>query len=245
MSYKIVLFLAAWLAFASCAKEEEIPTPSTEEIAFSYEQGNYSGVTLPYRKAIINPRTGGQATLAIYLHGGTSKGSDNEAQLTEPGVDSIRDYLSDQGICSILLVPQCPTTRSWGGEMNAVLKALIDEYVANGQANSDRIYIFGGSMGGTGTWSMLSDYPGLFSAAMPVAGNPSGMNAENVSKTPLLTVMGTDDRIMDMDVVQDFITRLSSLGNENRLEIEAGWTHEDTCTKSYTSDRLEWVFSHQ
>ena len=60
-------------------------------------------------------------------------------------------------------------------------------------------------MGGTGTWTMLSSYPGLFAAAMPVAGKASKCNAENVAATPVLTVMGTADKIMKIDVVQDFI----------------------------------------
>ena len=47
---------------------------------------------------------------------------------------------------------------------------------------------------------MLSSYPGLFAAAMPVAGKASKCNAENVAATPVLTVMGTADKIMKIDV---------------------------------------------
>lgn len=100
-------------------------------------------------------------------------------------------------------------------------------------------------MGGTGTWTMLSSYPGLFAAAMPVAGKASKCNAENVAATPVLTVMGTADKIMKIDVVQDFIDRLTALRNDNRFEIEDGWTHETTCKKSYTTSRLDWVFRHK
>ena len=45
------------------------------------------------------------------------------------------------------------------------------------------------------------------------------------------TVKGTADKIMKIDVVQDFIDRLTALGNDNRFEIEDGWTHETTCKK--------------
>lgn len=46
------------------------------------------------------------------------------------------------------------------------LKGFLDKYSDNGRKD---IYILGGSMGGMGTWNMLSAYPGYFKGAMPVA----------------------------------------------------------------------------
>lgn len=48
--------------------------------------------------------------------------------------------------------------------------------------------------------SLLYD---LFAAAMSVAGNPSGGNAEDVAKTPFFTVMETDDTTKNMGVVAE------------------------------------------
>ena len=247
-SCRIILCLTMLLGCFACSSdnEEEItpPTPTPEEITFSYAQGNYAGINLPYRTANIHAMPNEKSALVIYLHGGSSKGNDNEKQMSEAGIDSISDYLSRKGINATFIVPQCPVDKSWGGTMNTVLKALIDSQVENGTVDSDRIYIFGGSMGGSGTWSLLSAYPGLFAAAMPVAGNPAGCIPANVAKTPVFTVMGTDDRIMSMDTVNDFITELKGVGGDCRYEVENGWTHEITCIESYTTDRLDWVFSH-
>ena len=111
------------------------------------------GITMPYRKCDVNLMAGGdKPSLVVYLHGGTSKGDDNERQLLEPGTDSIANYLAATGKPSIFLIPQCPSDKSWGGPMNNVLKAMIDRYVNAGIVDANRIYIFGGSMGGTGTW---------------------------------------------------------------------------------------------
>ena len=49
---------------------------------------------------------------------------------------------------------------------------------------------------------------------------------------------------MDIDTVVDFCNLLVQSGNDNRLEIEEGWTHETTCIESYTTLRLDWIFSH-
>lgn len=88
---------------------------------------------------------------------------------------------------------------------------------------------------------LLSD---LFAAAMPVAGNPSKCNAEDVAKTPFFTVMGTDDAITDIDIVAEFVDKVKSFGGDCMFETETSRTHEATCKQSYTKNRLNWVFSH-
>ena len=247
--FLILAWAAMVVALASCSKEEEkteevVDEPATEEVEFAYGQGQYSGVVLPYRKAMISASGEGKSSLVLYLHGGTSKGTDNEAPVKEKGVETISSYLASNHIKAMFVVPQCPKDKSWGGSMNEVLSQLIADCVASGTVDTGRIYLMGGSMGGSGTWSMLSAYPSLFAAAMPVAGNPAGCIAANVASTPVLTVMGTSDRIMNIDVVEAFVNQLVGLKDDAVLEIENGWTHEVTCTESYTDTRLDWLFGH-
>ena len=212
----------------------------------SKEQITTLGITMGYRKCVITNENSTEAPiLVVYLHGGSSKGNDNEKQLLEPGTDSIARYLEAHGINAIFLIPQCPTDKSWGGPMNTMLKAMIDRYASEGVADSNRIYIFGGSMGGTGTWGMLSAYPNFFAAAMPVAANPSKTVVENVATTPAYTVMGTADAIMKVETAASFVEELKALDDDVRMDVEEGWTHETTCIQSYTTARLEWVFSHR
>lgn len=213
------------------------------EVTFSKESFTLGSTTLPYRKADISG-SGDKASLIIYLHGGSSKGNDNEAQLNEPGIESITSWLVKNNRKAIFVVPQCPKDKSWLGTMLPVVKALLQTFLNRGVADEHQVYIFGGSMGGTGTWNMLSTYPNFFAAAMPVAGNPSGLNAENVKETPLYTVMGTADVIMKISNVESFLTEMDAYDADYRFDIEEGWTHEDVCKQSYTDDRLAWVFSH-
>lgn len=128
--------------------------------------------------------------------------------------------------------------------MQNALASLLQSYIERGVADADKVYILGGSIGGTGTWNMLANYPELFAAAMPVAGNPSGLSAEAVAKTPLFTVMGTADKIMKISNVEDFLKDMDTYNAEYKFEIEDGWTHEDVCKKSYTDERLDWLFKH-
>lgn len=215
---------------------------SENNLVFEAEKIVAAGIELPYRVAHTSGM--GNQVLVIYLHGGSSKGNDNDTQMKEAGIDSIANYLDFKQLNTIYLVPQCPSDKSWGGPMLGILKALIDRYVLSESLDNTDIYIFGGSMGGTGIWSMLSAYPRLFTAAMPVAGNPSKCDSSNVATTPVYTVMGTSDRIMSVETASGFIDELNARGAITRLDIEEGWTHEVTCIQSYTTERLDWIFGH-
>lgn len=215
----------------------------TEKIEFSKETFSNETMTLPYRKATI-PGYGDKASLVIYLHGGSSKGDDNETQMQEPGIKAIALWLSENNRKAIMLVPQCPADKAWLGSTQDILETLLKTYIDRGVADANKVYIFGGSMGGTGTWNMLSNHPDLFAAAMPVAGNPTGLNAEAVSQVSIYTVMGTADKIMKISNVEVFLTEMDECKAEYKFDIEDGWTHEDVCKKSYTNERLAWVFKH-
>lgn len=54
----------------------------------------FGGINMPYRVAHTSGM--GKPSLVIYLHGGTSKGNDNEKQMGEPGIDSIANYIKQQ-----------------------------------------------------------------------------------------------------------------------------------------------------
>ncbi len=227
----------ALLGFLCCGEA------SAQKATFSKETFSYGGITLPYQRATI-PGLGDKASLVIYLHGGSSKGNDNETQMQEPGINAISSWLSANNRKAIMLVPQCPTNMSWLGTMQNAIVGLLRTYIDRGVADAAKVYILGGSMGGTGTWNMLSNHPDLFAAAMPVAGNPTGLNAENVAKTPLFTVMGTADRIMKISNVETFLTDMDKYDAEYKFNIEEGWTHENVCEKSYTDERINWLFRH-
>lgn len=245
--YYLSIALMTLLTCTACSSSDHMDEEETideQEVTFIYAKGTFADTPLSYRKATIAASNGQSPAVVVYLHGGSSKGTDNEMPIREKGVSLIADYLNTRRISAVLIVPQCPTDKSWGGSMCAALKTLIDECVAKDHADSQRIYLLGGSMGGTGTWEMANSYPTLFAAAMPVAGNPSRCNAQRMAETPVLTVMGTADKIMSAEVTASFIALMQQAGGQCRMDTEEGWSHEVTCTESYTPDRLSWLFAH-
>lgn len=200
--------------------------------------------SLAYRQGEICREKSGKPILVLYLHGGTSRGSDNAAQLNEPAVLAIYKYLSLHNIPATMIVPQCPENGGWTSQNRSAVNALMKTFASDGVHDADRVYILGGSMGGTGTWCQLSNFPGFYAAAMPVAGNPTGMAAVNVAKTPVRTVMGTEDDLMSIPTVEEFRTKVLAAGGTLQLDIETGWSHVETCQQSFTDERLGWLFAN-
>ena len=216
---------------------------AADEEKFSRETFMLGTTTLPYRKAEICHDETTKPILVLYLHGGSSRGNDNEAQLREAAVNVIYEYLSEKEIPATLIVPQCPSGGGWTSPLRKVVNELLKRFIAKDEGDKDRVYVMGGSMGGTGTWCQLSYFPDFYAAAMPVAGNPTGMDAANVATTPVYTVMGTADNIMSIAAVEDFKASVVAAGGTLRLDTETGWTHQNTCEQSYTRERLDWLFS--
>ena len=242
--------LAVCLVLVACSKSDAPDNDSTtEEVVFTAKIYTFANADRPYRRADINPKEGVTPSVIVYLHGGSAKGNDNSKQMEEPGIKAIADYASAKGICAVFIVPQCPEKDSQGKMMDWVKMGKALEFLIESErASTDsRVYIIGGSMGGTGTWNMLSSYPELFTAAMACAGNPKGCDASNVAKTPVYAVMGGSDTIMKPDEVnlQSFLDDVKTAGGLYKFDTEDDWDHEKTCKDSYTSSRLDWVFSHR
>lgn len=213
------------------------------DVEFEAKQFSFDNIHLPYRVAEISPVGGEKPALVLFLHGGTGKGNDNISQMGRPCIDSLTNYLVDNRINSVFVVPQCPSDLQWGAKTNSALRVLVERYIDEADADPDRIYIFGNSMGGRGVLSLSSAYPGFFTAVMDVAGSPRGQKAFNVAKSPLYAVVGTADDITSTESVSQFIEEVIEAGGITKLDIIDGWTHEETLEKAYTKDRLDWMFS--
>lgn len=218
----------------------------TADFGFRFGKWVYDNAVFLYREAVIAADdTDSKPALVIYLHGGSKRGSDNVSQMTEEAIYAIAGYLRRNHIHTVMIVPQCPASLNWGGRTNEAIKVLIDKYVENNKVDAARIYLLGGSMGGTGTWLMASAYPHLFAAVMPVAGNPIIADAGLLASTPVYAVMGTDDNLMTLPRVSTFVEQLKERGGEALLDIEKDWSHGKACTDSYTDERLRWIFGHK
>ena len=176
-----------------------------------YVKGIYTdekGTVLPYR--LYDPKLGSGRPLLVFLHGAGERGTDNEVTLSKPVAPFAEECaldLEDYG--AYLLAPQCACDHQWvdkpwgKGSYDqssipiskhlAAAKSLIDEIVEKYDIDKNRIYIMGCSMGGFGTWDMITRFPGYFRAALPICGGADPKMAEKIKDMPIWTFHGDAD----------------------------------------------------
>ena len=215
------------------------------EALFEKAVYTYGDQTLPYRWRLFNGESMQKPAILLYLHEAPSRGTDNTMQLQEVAIDSICRYLSARDIPVMMIVPHCPPTTGWTGRLRRVVNELVKQNISNNGCDASRIYVVGCSIGATGTWCQLSNYPDFYAAAMPIAGDPTGYNAANVATTPVRTVMGSADTVMPLANVQSFLPDVTTAGGTLLLDILDGADHVTTCNTAFTTDRLDWLFAQK
>jgi poly(3-hydroxybutyrate) depolymerase len=133
---------------------------------------NAQNVRLPYRLFVpSNYVASARYPLVTFLHGSGERGTDNRLQVN--GQAGFLDFISltnQQRHPMFLLAPQCPVSGAWAEDK--YLEAVHDLVTIIGEefsVDSDRLYITGLSMGGFGSFGLLTRYPEMFAAAVPMS----------------------------------------------------------------------------
>ncbi|MBU1368661.1 MAG: prolyl oligopeptidase family serine peptidase [Bacteroidetes bacterium] len=190
-SFQRVCFFVMLLVF-------QYPLQAQEWLAAFHVHENDS---LPYR--FLLPEMAGQnekILLLIFLHGAGERGNDNQKQLIHGGA-FFRDAVVGGSQPAMLVFPQCPEDDYWanikktrtadgsqsfqffpGNPPRAAMQQLIsllDSLIHLDFIDRNRIYLGGLSMGGMGTFELLSRRPDVFAAAFPICGggNPEAIKA--------------------------------------------------------------------
>src|SRR4051812_12672147 len=145
----------------------------------------------------------GKVPLVVILHGAGERGSDNSAQLKYGA--PLFEKANEKYPCYVL-VPQCPKDQKWvdwdwskaftnqPAEMTwptKVLMQMIEEFPKNNpDVDTDRIYLTGLSMGGYGTWDLLTRFPERFAAGIPICGGGDTSKAAALVKIPIWAFHG-------------------------------------------------------
>src|SRR4051812_48642324 len=142
------------------------------------------GQTLPYR--LLSPESAsGKVPLVIFLHGAGERGDDNKVQLKHGAGVFAKPENREKFACYVV-APQCPKEQKWvdwdwskpftvqPAEMTTPMKSVVGildtlpkEFA---DIDPDRVYVTGLSMGGYGTWDLLTRFPQRFAAGAPVCG---------------------------------------------------------------------------
>lgn len=229
----------------------------------SYEFKDSSGNILPYR--IFKPKIedNNKYPLVLYLHGVASRGNNNLNQL-----DQVISYLTSNNVQlkfpSYILAPQCPSGKQWLN--TSFLKTPFDHYSQKKIAESEemkmiikliihllsylpidekRIYVIGYSMGSSGTWDIISRYPDLFSAAVPISGVSDLLTARKVSHIPIWVFHGEKDKTAPVKLNIEMQFAIKQFMGLCKLTIFPNTSHNCLTKAINYPGLLHWLFSQR
>lgn len=259
----IVVAMGSLLLCSLALAQQPEPRPDMDKLldklTFTKDKGS-----LPYR--LLKPdgydKDGKERyPLVVFLHGGFGRGTDNVKQLRS-GVDEFaKDSTRKKHPC-FLAVPQCPPDKQWTNvgwsdgkrnvplaksptEPSAMVLDLIEALGNEHRIDKDRIYLTGVSMGGYGTWDLISRRPELFAAAIPISGGGDPAQAEKLAKLPIWIFHGDADPLVSIDRPRDMIAALKKAGGTPRYTEYKGVGH-DAWTPTYrNSEVLDWLFEQK
>ena len=199
-----------------------------------------------------------QWPIMLFLHGRGERGSEGMWQ-TQIGLpQAVRDHPERWPF--IIVMPQCPLSNYWTDrEMLAMALAALDQSTEEFNADPDRTFLTGLSMGGYGAWELARLYPRRWAAVAIAAGGifwsyapdrwdqVSTLPAEYaraVGRTPLWLFHGSDDNIVVPRQSELLFEAIKAKGGRIRLWIYQGLKH-DCWTRAYNNPDLpRWLLSH-
>jgi pimeloyl-ACP methyl ester carboxylesterase len=179
-----------------------------------------------------------QWPVIIFLHGGTSRGND----LKRVKANGIPDRLErGKNIPFIVIAPQCPVDKRW--ETDDWFDVLYGEITTRYRIDTNRIYLTGLSLGGSGTWYLAMKHPSTFAAIAPISGKTSHIqfisdSACKLAGVPIWISHGKDDEIVDVQETYQIAKRLDQCNVSYSLSIFDGHKHWQTPWEVYGEDKI-------
>ncbi|MEE3447800.1 MAG: dienelactone hydrolase family protein [Bacteroidales bacterium] len=219
------------------------------------------GTVLPYRLLRPEFESLPQKTfpVVLFLHGAGERGSDNEKQLTYMDKIFGSENFMENFPCYVIL-PQCAENYRWcevdwtwdkhtmPKEISKYLNAaneLLDSIASTSKADKSRLYITGMSMGGFGTWDLISRFPEKFAAAMPICGGADEAQAQKLTQIPIRTFHGTTDKAVKVSRSRNITAAIKKAGGQNIEYQEFPNMGHFIWNKVYSDNKnFEWLFSN-
>ena len=241
-TYFKIIFLLVLFTTGLHSQQDSLLEKYDNYQELSYEGLNY-GLFTP-----VNYDTKKSYPLLVYLHGYTDT--------TSWDLGWYQESFQAENPCFVL-TPKNPggprDSTSWGdswqGFYTDVIKKTLevfDSLIVNYSINTNRLYIYGASMGGFGTLFVLSKQPGRFAAAYVVCGGGNIEFADKVMQTPLWMFHGELDDRMPIAQSKDLYNEMLQQGaKEVRYTEYPGVKHNSWENVAQERTLKKWLFAQE
>lgn len=105
---------------------------------------------------------------------------------------------------------------------------LMDHLAGSLAVDRRRVLCTGYSMGGTGTWHLVTRHPGRFTAAVPIAGRPPPEGPVAGAAVPVYAIHSRRDERIPLGPTEAYVATLRAQGADAQLVIVEDLTHFQT-----------------
>lgn len=184
--------------------------------------------------------------IVIWLHGAGQSGSDNESQMGGATKAFVTEENQAERPCFIL-APQCPNREiGFKNEVASQVMALIADLTDKLPIDETRIYLTGSSMGGSGSWNLATQFPGLFAAVVPLCGGGDPKLAAVLKETPIWAFHGDKDIDVPLERSTSMVDAIVAAGGEKaKISILEGEGHLIAAGVYAKPELHEWIFQQR
>lgn len=250
-----------WLWFVLLASVVALPSQVSAITADDLQAKTYTdeaGRALPYRLLVpANYDATKKYPLVLFLHGAGERGNDNLKHLKV--VSSPLEFVASAKEPVFFIAPQCPAETRWvdrprnkgsysidevplSENLQLVLKILAQvqkEY----SIDASRLYVTGLSMGGFGSWYLISRFPEKFAAAIPICGGGDPSRAASMQSIGIWAFHAADDKVVPVTSSRDMIRALWAAGhNPSYTEYTSGG-HNSWDRAYRTPGLMDWMLA--
>jgi len=177
--------------------------------------------------------------VVLFLHGQSLCGKDLSTVRRYGPLDALK---YGRKIDAIILAPQNP-----GGSWNPrKLMNVLEWTEGKYPIDTNRVYVFGMSLGGYGTIDFAGTYPDKVAAAIAMCGGGTIKDCSGLNKVPLWILHGKADSAVPWTQSQKVVDAMKKAGPTDllRYDLYDGVSHGRLGRVFYMTEPYEWFFKH-
>jgi len=254
---KLIPVLILTLLFSvACSAQKLSTVEEREKILLPRVFKNQSGETLLYRVFIPrNYDAQKKYPLVLYLHGGGGRGNDNRKQF-DGGNGYLIDFFTGSEtqarFPTFVVAPQSPMQEGWieydsitPTRQIRLVYEMVGELQRTYNIDSARIYVAGQSMGGFGTFAIISEYPSTFAAGLALCGGGDPAKVSRLVKTPIWAFHGAKDEAVPVERSRSITTAINKAGGRAKYTEYPDTDHLIWPKVVKETDLLPWLFAQR
>ncbi len=182
--------------------------------------------------------------LIIYLHGGSSRGTDT-IKLYCCGIPD--QIWRKREFPFIIVAPQCPINQRWSTDN--WFENFYEEVTTKYRIDTNKVYLTGVSLGGSGTWYLAIKFPDKFAAIAPVSGFTRHIdyiikNTDKLIDIPIWAFHGKIDKVVEFEDTEWMINRLKEKNKDLKFTADPDVGHGMYWSVYPEQELYDWFLQH-